>query len=123
VLLAIAANFYELLCTAGFPMVFTRVLTLREADSAAHYLYLGLYNLVYVLQLLLIVIAFVRTLGVRKLSEREGRLLKLLYGLMMFALGVLLLLMPEHLDSPLVAMLLPLAAVFLTWLGAPLTRT
>jgi hypothetical protein len=30
VVLAIAANFYELLCTAGFPMVYTRLLTLAE---------------------------------------------------------------------------------------------
>lgn len=123
VLLAIAANFYELLCTAGFPMVFTRVLTLRETDPATHYLYLALYNLIYVLPLLLIVIGFVRTLGARKLSEREGRLLKLLSGLMMLGLGVLLLLMPERLDSPLVAVLLPAAATFFTWLGARLTRT
>jgi hypothetical protein len=28
--LAVAANFYELLCTAGFPMVYTRLLTLAE---------------------------------------------------------------------------------------------
>ncbi|WP_306604672.1 thioredoxin family protein [Azonexus sp.] len=123
VLLAIAANFYELLCTAGFPMVFTRVLTLRENDPATHYLYLALYNLIYVLPLLLIVIGFVRTLGARKLSEREGRLLKLLSGLMMLGLGILLLLMPERLDSPLIAVLLPAAATFITWLGARLTRT
>jgi len=30
IFLAIAANFYELLCTAGFPMVYTRLLTLAE---------------------------------------------------------------------------------------------
>lgn len=30
VVLALAANAYELLCTAGFPLVFTRVLTLSE---------------------------------------------------------------------------------------------
>ncbi len=123
VLLAMAANFYELLCTAGFPMVFTRVLTLHETDPATHYLYLALYNLIYVLPLLLIVIGFVRTLGARKLSEREGRLLKLLSGLMMLGLGILLLLMPERLDSPLIAVLLPAAATFFTWLAARLTST
>ncbi|HSG23718.1 MAG TPA: hypothetical protein VLA64_12260, partial [Azonexus sp.] len=78
ILLAIAANFYELLCTAGFPMVFTRLLTLQESSTTQHYLYLALYNVIYVLPLLLIVLAFVRSMGARKLSEREGRLLKLL---------------------------------------------
>jgi hypothetical protein len=33
VLLAVAANFYELLCTAGFPMVYTRVLTMQVGQS------------------------------------------------------------------------------------------
>ena len=98
ILLAIAANFYELLCTAGFPMVYTRLLTLQEADGARHYLYLVLYNVIYVLPLLFIVLAFVRSMGARKLSEREGRLLKLLSGLMMLDLGVLLLLAPGKIE-------------------------
>ncbi|WP_035854768.1 membrane protein [Dechloromonas agitata] len=121
-LLASVANFYELLCTAGFPMVFTRLLTLREQDVAQHYAYLLLYNLIYILPLLLIVLAFVRTLGSRKLSEREGRLLKLLSGLMMFGLGLLLVIAPEQLDNPQQALLLPLAAVALTALIARWTR-
>ena len=118
VLLAVAANFYELLCTAGFPMVFTRLLTLREHGLAQHYLYLLFYNLIYVLPLFAIVMTFVRTLGARKLSEREGRLLKLLSGLMMFGLGNLLILAPEQLDNPLTALALPLAAIALTMLAA-----
>jgi hypothetical protein len=123
VLLAVAANTYELLCTAGFPMVFTRVLTLREADAATQYLYLALYNTIYVLPLLAIVLAFVRTMGARRLSEREGRLLKLLSGLMMAGLGALLLVAPERLDDPLSALALMAGAVALTWLAARLTRT
>lgn len=123
ILLAIAANFYELLCTAGFPMVYTRLLTLQEADGARHYLYLVLYNVIYVLPLLFIVLAFVRSMGARKLSEREGRLLKLLSGLMMLGLGVLLLLAPEKLSNVAIAAALPVAALALTWLVARLTRT
>lgn len=122
VLLAIAANFYELLCTAGFPMVFTRLLTLQVHDPATHYLYLALYNLIYVLPLLLIVVAFVRSMGARKLSEREGRLLKLLSGLMMAGLGIFLLAAPERLASPGVGFALLAGAGALTWLAARLTR-
>ena len=69
VFLAIAANFYELLCTAGFPMVYTRLLTLSELPPAGRYFYLALYNLIYVVPLALIVLAFVRTLGARKLTR------------------------------------------------------
>ncbi|OYY93018.1 MAG: hypothetical protein B7Y41_13815 [Hydrogenophilales bacterium 28-61-23] len=123
VLLAIAANFYELLCTAGFPMVYTRLLTMQVASPAQHLAYLALYNVIYVLPLLLIVFAFVRTLGARKLSEREGRLMKLLSGLMMLGLGVLLLAAPEWLNNLAVTLGLMLSAVGLTWLAARMTRS
>jgi len=95
VMLAVAANSYELLCTAGFPMVYTRVLTLNELDTLQYYGYLALYNVIYVLPLLAIVIAFAWTLGSWKLSEQQGRLLKLLAGLMMLELGLVLLAAPD----------------------------
>jgi thiol-disulfide isomerase/thioredoxin len=100
VLLALVANSYELLCTAGFPMVYTRVLTLHQLDNTEYYLYLLLYNFIYVIPLLLIVSAFVITLGGRKLSLNEGRLLKLLSGIMMLGLGTVLLLQPNLLNNP-----------------------
>lgn len=123
IVLAVAANFYELLCTAGLPMLFTRLLTLQESSAARHYLYLVLYNVVYVLPLLAIVLAFVRTMGVRKLSEREGRLLKLLSGLMMAGLGVLLLLAPGMLGNVGLTLAVPALAIGATWLAARWTRS
>jgi hypothetical protein len=95
VTLAAAANSYELLCTAGFPMVYTRVLTLNGQGGLYYYAYLALYNLIYVLPLLAIVLAFTLTLGARKLTERQGRLLKLLSGVMMLVLGLVLLIRPQ----------------------------
>ena len=95
--LAVAANSYELLCTAGFPMVYTRVLTLSALGAVEYYAYLVLYNLVYVLPLLTIVLAFSFTLGAHKLSERQGRFLKLLSGLMMLGLGLMMLFAPDTL--------------------------
>jgi hypothetical protein len=121
VFLAIAANFYELLCTAGFPMVYTRLLTLSELPPAGYYLYLALYNLIYVVPLVLIVLVFVRTMGARKLTERDGRLLKLLSGTMMLELGVLLLVAPEWLNNLVVAFGLLGLAVGITWIAARMT--
>ncbi len=116
--LAIAANFYELLCTAGFPMVYTRLLTLAELSPAARYAYLAAYNLIYVTPLALIVWLFTRTLGARKLSEREGRLLKLMSGLMMLGLGLLLLVAPRLISQIGVAFALMGFAVGVTWFAA-----
>lgn len=122
VLLAVAANFYELLCTAGLPMVYTRILTLQVPDLALQYAYLAFYNLIYVLPLLAIVLVFVRTMGARKLSEHEGRLLKLLSGLMMAGLGLILLLAPARLDDPLLALGLIAGAILVTVLAGKWTR-
>jgi len=118
VVLATAANSYELLCTAGFPMVYTRTLTLHHFDSTTYYLYLLLYNLIYVVPLMFIVALFTATLGARKLSLTEGRLLKLLSGLMMLGLGVILLLDPGLLNqfaTGLGVLLFALLATFVAW--------
>jgi len=122
VILAVAANSYELLCTAGFPMLFTRVLTLRDLSPSTHYFYLVLYNVVYIIPLLGIATAFLVTLGSRKLQEREGRTLKLLSGLMMMGLGLALLLRPAWLSDITVAAAIIAAAVVATALIAVLDR-
>ena len=111
VLLAIVANSYELLCTAGFPMVYTRVLTLAELETWQYYAWLAVYNVIYVIPLLAIVIAFVRTMGARKLSESEGRILKLVSGFMMLGFGLLLLLAPQMLTNPMASILVLVVAV------------
>ena len=99
VVLALFANAYEFLCTAGFPMVFTRILTLHELSLSGYYLYLVVYNIVYVIPLIVIVLVFTFTLGTRKLREEEGRTLKLISGLMMLGLGFMLVFAPQILNS------------------------
>jgi ribosomal protein S27AE len=97
--LAFAANAYEMLCTSGLPLVYTRVLTLRELTPGAYYGYLALYNVIYVTPLFLIVVGFALTLSGHKLTEYQGRVLKLLSGVMMLALGVILIVAPELLNN------------------------
>jgi hypothetical protein len=116
VMLAIVANTYELLCTSGFPMIFTRILTLNDLSTWGYYLYLILYNIVYVFPLIIIVLLFIKTLGARKLSEKEGRILKLLSGIMMLGLGLLLLFAPDLLSHLYVAISLIGAAILLSGL-------
>ena len=93
--LASLVNVVELLCTAGFPAVYTRILSMRALSPAAYYGYLALYNVAYVADdALMLTIALV-TLGSRKLQEREGRWLKLVSGAVMAALGAALVLRPS----------------------------
>ena len=122
VTLALAANSYELLCTAGFPMVYTRVLTLAALAPPQYYGYLAFYNLIYVLPLLAIVAVFTITLGRKKLTERQGRLLKLLSGLMMLGLGLVMLMSPELLGQLWVGVALLAVAVLVTAASALVGR-
>ena len=122
VILAVVANSYELLCTAGFPMVYTRILTLRSLPVESYYLYLLFYNLIYILPLLTIVAVFTIKLGSRKLSEQEGMVLKLLSGIMMLMLGGLLIVSPESLNNIVAAALIIVASISITWLTVKLTR-
>ncbi|MGL5389792.1 MAG: cytochrome C biosynthesis protein [Shewanella sp.] len=97
--LAILANAYELLCTAGFPMIYTSVLSMHNLPDIERYMYLVLYNIVYVIPLAVIVIVFSATLGKRKLTEKEGQALKLMSGVMMFGMGIALVIDPTALQN------------------------
>ncbi|BCV65421.1 cytochrome c biosynthesis protein [Shewanella carassii] len=112
--LAILANAYELLCTAGFPMIYTSVLSMHNLPSFERYMYLVLYNIVYVIPLAIIVIAFSMTLGKRKLTEKEGQTLKLMSGVMMLGLGGTLAVNPAALQSVSLALGLIIGAIVVT---------
>lgn len=116
VVLALLVNSYELLCTSGLPMVYTRILTLETLAASEYYLYLLLYNLVYVTPLALIVLLFSLGVAKGKLQALGGRLLKLLSGLMMLGLGLLLLLAPGLLNSPWSSLLVITLALLVTLL-------
>jgi hypothetical protein len=90
-LLAVLVQIVELLCTSGFPALYTRILTLRQLDTAAYYGYLLLYNLMYMLDDIVVLAIGIVTLSQRRLQEKEGRVLKLVAGLVMLGLGVYLL--------------------------------
>jgi hypothetical protein len=89
--LAVLVQVVELLCTSGFPALYTRILTLRQLDASAYYGYLLLYNVMYMLDDVIVLGVGLWTLSQRRLQEREGRILKLVSGLVMVGLGVYLL--------------------------------
>ncbi len=89
IFLAVTVNFYELLCTLGFPLIFTSRLAFHNLPDIQYYTYIFFYNVVYVIPLMIILLLFVVTLGRRKLTELEGKKLKLLSGIMIFSFGLL----------------------------------
>jgi hypothetical protein len=121
-ILAILANAYELLCTAGFPMIYTSVLSLSDIDTMQRYMYLIAYNIVYVIPLAAIVIVFSMTLGKRKLTEKEGEVLKLMSGIMMLGLGGMLVFNPVALQNAVFSVGLILGAILVTFIVVNITR-
>ena len=95
--LAVVVNFVELLCTAGFPAIYSAVLAQQGLSPWQHYAYLLLYIVGYVTDDSLMVATAVVALGSRKLTEGAGRWLKGVSGLVMLALGLVLLLRPQWL--------------------------
>ena len=95
--LAVAVNFVELLCTAGLPAMFTAVLAQQDLGSAAYHDYIGLYIAGYVADDALMVTTAVWAFSSRRLGERGGRWLKLAAGVVMLALGMVMLFRPAWL--------------------------
>ena len=62
-------------------------------------------------------IVFVTTLGSRKLQAHEGRVLKLLSGLMMFVLGLLLIFVPEAIGNLKLTIGIILSAIVVAFLA------
>lgn len=95
IVLAFTANTFELICTFGFPAIYTRALTLHNLPALSYYLYLALYNIIYILPLAVIVLVFTWTMGAHRFTETQGKILKLISGLLMLILGLILLIKPE----------------------------
>jgi len=98
IVLAVFANLFELLCTAGFPAIFTNILTQSHISTASYYGYLALYNTVYVVPLAVIVAVFAYTMGAHRFTDKHGKILKIISGALMLALGLILLLNPSLLS-------------------------
>jgi len=114
IFLAISVNFYELICTLGFPLVFTNILNTYTLSVFEYYIYLVFYNIVYVIPLIIILLVFTFTLGTTKLSEWQGRKLKLLSGIMIFSFGLFFLLDYKLLENVITPIALLGLSFFLT---------
>lgn len=97
VALAFAVNLVELLCSAGIPAVYTQVLALSEIPRWQYYAYLGLYILVFMLDDLFVFVVAMKTLQVAGATERYARFSHLAGGVVLLAIGALLLLRPQWL--------------------------
>lgn len=94
ILLAVAVNVVELVCSAGLPAVFTQILTLSNISPWKYYLYLSLYILFFLIDDLFVFFAAMATMEMTGINTKYSRYSNLIGGILMFVLGVLLIFKP-----------------------------
>jgi hypothetical protein len=94
VMLAFAVNLVELVCSAGIPAIYTQVLAMSNVPAWQYYAYLALYILVFMLDDLVVFVVAMRTLEVTGLAGGYSRFSHLAGGVVLLAIGLLLLFRP-----------------------------
>lgn len=93
--LAALVSLVELPCTAGFPVMWTNMVAQSGVGRGMFALLLGLYLLVFIVDELILFLLATATMRVRRLGESEGRVLKLVAGVLMLFLSVTMVIKPE----------------------------
>lgn len=95
--LAVSVNLIELLCSAGFPVLFTQVLSLNHLTNLQYIGYLLLYVFFFLLDDLVVFIIAMKTSELTGISTKYGKYSHLVGGAVMVLLGILMVLKPEWL--------------------------
>lgn len=95
VLIAVAVNVVELICSAGIPAVYTQILALTEMPRWHYYGYLLLYVAVFMLDDLVVLIVTLGAITMAGASTAYSRWSNSIGGIILIGLGVLLLLRPD----------------------------
>jgi len=95
ILLALGINLVEFFCSAGLPAIYTRILTLNALDSLNYYFYLLLYTIMFILDDFIIFSIAVTTLTRWGFTDKYNYWATLIGGLLILALGILLIFKPE----------------------------
>ena len=90
VIVASAISLVAIACTFGIPLAYTKVLSTESLPSLQYYLYLILYNLIYAIPMLAIVLIIAITLGKGQFGESWIKRLKLISGFVILFLGFVL---------------------------------
>ncbi len=97
VLLAASVNIIELLCSLGLPVMFSEILAINDISKTGQILYSLLYVFFFLLDDIIIFIIAMKTLEIKAISNKYGKYSHLIGGLIMLAIGLLMVLKPEWL--------------------------
>ena len=123
VVLAAGVSLVEFSCTAGFPVVWTNMLTTQKVGAGLFVALLLVYMLIYQLDELVIFFTAVYSLKASKLEEKHGRILKLIGGILMLTISIVMLVNPALMNNMTSSLLIFGAAFLVTLLILLVHRT
>jgi hypothetical protein len=85
---ALIVNVVELMCTLGFPLIYTQILSTYQLPKFTYYMYILFYCILYMIDditLFAIAVIALRTIG---MDQKRVRIMKLISGIIMLVLAV-----------------------------------
>ncbi|MEA2056380.1 MAG: hypothetical protein U9O78_01520 [Patescibacteria group bacterium] len=95
IFLAFAVNLVELVCSAGLPAVYTKVLSMSNLSVWKYYLYLAVYIVIFMFDDLLIFFIAMTTLHKAGINTKYSRYSHLIGGILMLFIGFAMWFKPE----------------------------
>lgn len=97
ILLAVSVNLIELLCSLGLPVMFTEILAHNNITGVKNIFYIIIYIIFFLLDDLVVFFVAMKTLKITAISNRYSKYSHLIGGIIMIAIGLLMLFKPEWL--------------------------
>ncbi|MFH1566075.1 MAG: hypothetical protein ABIB98_02660 [bacterium] len=94
VMLAFAVNLIELVCSAGFPAIYTGILALNNLPKLTYYLYLLFYIFFFMLDDIIVFSIAMLTLEAVGIQSKYARISSFVGGILLAMIGILLILKP-----------------------------
>jgi hypothetical protein len=99
VMLAGGVSLVEFSCTAGFPVLWSNLLAGAKVSHLEFAWLLLVYLVIYQLDEIIIFLSVVFTLRASKIEEKQGRVLKLIGGTLMFTLALVMITKPSLMNE------------------------
>ncbi|NLW81742.1 MAG: hypothetical protein GXY42_08755 [Desulfovibrionales bacterium] len=97
ILLAFMVNLIEIVCSAGFPAIYTQVLSLNELPLWKYYAYIVLYIVFFMIDDFFVFVTAMITFEITGMTTKYVRYARLIGGLTMLMIGILLIFRPQWL--------------------------
>ncbi|MBN1162556.1 hypothetical protein JXA34_02300 [Patescibacteria group bacterium] len=95
ILLALAVNMVELLCSAGLPAVYTDILSMSNLPAWKYYSYLTFYIIIFMLDDIIVFAIAMITLKAIGIESKYTRFSHLIGGIIVILIGLVLIINPE----------------------------